>query len=111
MMGMRMNIWNRRSKYHAVRTKVDGFSFASKREACRYSELKLLGRAGEISDIKLQPRFTLQEGFRDREGKKHRPIVYVADFRYKEKDGNRVRVVIEDVKGMKTPVYEIKKKL
>jgi len=46
-------------KYHAQATIVDNIRFASKAEARRYGELKLLEKAGEISDLELQPRFPL----------------------------------------------------
>ncbi len=89
-----------RNKYKAIKTVVDGITFDSKKEASRYGQLKLLVRAGTISELKLQPRFDLiindcKCGF------------YKADFDYIE-NGKRV---IEDVKGMKTPVYNLKKKL
>ena len=89
-----------RSKYNAVKTTVDGIKFDSKAEARRYSELKLLLKAKTIADLELQPRYDfvvngVKIGF------------YKADFRYKM--GNRL--IIEDVKGVKTPVYNLKKKL
>tara|TARA_R110002020_G_scaffold467655_1_gene691392 strand:- start:28299 stop:28607 length:309 start_codon:yes stop_codon:yes gene_type:complete len=89
-----------RNKYKAIKTKVDDITFDSKKEARRYVQLKLMVKAGAISELKLQPRFDLiingcKCGF------------YKADFDYIE-NGKRV---IEDVKGMKTPVYNLKKKL
>ena len=97
------------SKYRNIRTKVDGITFASKREAKRYTELKLLERAGEISHLELQPRFPLEV-----EGEKI--CVYVADFQYWDHDSERTgalpgRCHVEDVKGVRTPVYKLKKKL
>ena len=50
-------------------------------ESRRYKELKLLERAGEISNLKLQPRFLLQDSFK-KNGKTYRKIEYVADFMY-----------------------------
>ena len=47
------------SKYRNVKTEVDGILFASKKEARRYSELKLLERAGEIAHLELQPRIKI----------------------------------------------------
>lgn len=38
-------------KYHAKPTTVDGIRFASKAEARRYSELRLLEKAGEIKNL------------------------------------------------------------
>jgi len=91
----------RASKYAAIKTEVDGLVFASKKEAKRYSELRLLERAGEIAALELQPKFPCVVN-----GQK--VCVYIADFAYLNAQGSRV---IEDVKGMKTRVYRIKKKL
>ena len=93
-------------KYRAKRTEIDGIKFDSKREAERYRELKLMEHCEAISDLELQPEFVLQDKFKSN-GKTIRAIKYRADFKY-TKDG---AVIIEDVKGMKTPVYEIKKKM
>lgn len=100
------------SKYHNRKTTIDNITFDSLKEAVRYTELKLKLKAKEIHDLQIQPVFVLQEGFTDQFGKKHRPITYIADFSYyeKHKDGYQLYVV-EDVKGMKTLVYQIKKKL
>lgn len=98
----------RYSKYNAKKKVVDGHTFDSKREAERYCELKLFVRAGEIRDLELQPRFLLQDKFVDKQGNKHRKIEYVADFLYIDKQG---RNVVEDVKGVLTDVYKIKKKI
>lgn len=97
----------RQHKYRAIKTTVDGITFASKAEAKRYSELKLMQRAGAIINLKLQPKFRLQTGYTNGAGTKIRPIDYVADFMYEENG----KVIIEDVKGMKTPVYNLKKKI
>lgn len=98
----------RRSKYNAKKKVVDGHTFDSKREAERYCDLKLFLRAGEIRNLVLQPRFLLQDKFVDKQGNKHRKIEYVADFFYIDKLG---RNVVEDVKGVLTDVYKIKKKM
>jgi len=89
-----------RSKYRNIKTVVDGIKFDSKKEAKRYQELKLLEKAGEITDLELQPRFNLIVN-----GKKI--CAYIADFRYTSRD----KTIIEDVKGMRTPIYKLKKKL
>ena len=98
----------RRSKYRNRKTEVDGIQFDSKLEAQRYKQLKLMERAGEISDLQLQHTFILLGGYRNGNGRSIRPITYVCDFKYQDADG---RSVVEDVKGMKTDVYRIKKKL
>ena len=92
----------KRNKYGAKKTVVDGIKFDSKRESERYKELKLLSSAGEIADLSLQERFDfvingVKLGF------------YKADFSYW--DVSNHRSVVEDVKGFKTPVYNLKKKL
>ena len=89
-----------RSKYKAVKTEVDGIVFDSKREAARYMELRLLERAGKISHLELQPAFECRI-----DGKKI--CTYKADFKY----FTAKECVVEDVKGVKTPVYRLKKKL
>jgi len=99
------------AKYHNKKTEIDGHIFDSKKEAAKYSELVLLQKVGEISDIKLQPGILLQEGFTDQEGHRHRPIFYIADFMVIYSDG---KVVVIDVKAsskFKTDVYRLKKKL
>ncbi len=88
---------------------VDGIRFDSIKEARRYHELKLLEYAGQIQNLKVQPRFVLQENFK-RDGQTHRKIEYVADFRYWENGKD----IVEDVKSAitkKHPVYALKKKL
>lgn len=102
----------KRAKYgsrKAARTMPNGESrtFDSQREARRYDQLRMMYEAGMISDLRLQQRFTLQEGYVAADGEVVRPVVYIADFRY-IRDGT---VVVEDVKGVKTPEYQIKKKL
>jgi hypothetical protein len=89
------------SKYRAVKTTVDNIIFDSKREAARYSELKLLWRAGQINLLHIQPTFDF---ILDCE----KMFTYRADFSYFDENGKRV---VEDVKGVKTPVYRLKKKL
>ena len=96
----------KKHKYNAKRIEIDGIKFDSKKEAKRYKELRMLEKAGKIKDLTLQPVFLLQEGFYY-QGKAIRQITYRADFEYIE-NGKRV---VEDVKGFKTDVYKLKKKL
>lgn len=95
-------------KYGAMATVVDGVRFSSKAEARRYQELTLLERAGQIKELELQPKFPLYVAHQ-RGGELHQVCTYIADFRYRE--GPRGVLVIEDVKGCKTPVYRLKKKM
>ena len=93
-----------RSKYHARKVTVDGITFASRKEAARYQELRLLERAGAISDLRLQERFELIPSQRINGKVVERPVSYVADFVYTE-DG---ATVVEDVKGYtKSRAYDV----
>lgn len=96
----------KKSKYSSAKTDLDGIRFDSKKEAKFYAELKVRERAGEISRLRLQPRYLLQDAFKH-EGKQYREIEYVADFEYIENG----ETVVVDVKGFKTAVYMIKRKL
>jgi hypothetical protein len=93
--------WDRPSKYGSVRTTVDDVTFDSKRESQRYLELKTLERAGEILNLELQPSYELVVN-----GQKIG--TYKADFRYIDNEGN---TIVEDVKGVRTDVYKLKRKL
>ena len=93
--GCALSLW---VKYRNVKTN----GYDSKAEARRAAELELLERQGFIETLKKQVRFNLipkQKG--------ERAVDYVADFTYFI-DG---RLVVEDVKGVKTPVYILKRKL
>ena len=94
------------SKYRNKKTQVDMYVFDSIAESKRYKELALLQKAGEIRNLELQPRFLLQDSFR-KNGKTYRKIEYIADFQYIEK----VKIIIEDVKGKETEVFKLKRKL
>lgn len=96
------------SKYRAVKTVVDGIKFDSKREAARYLELKALEQAGEISRLTLQVPFEIIPKSVGPDGKNLRQIRYIADFCYYDKFGHRH---VEDVKGVRTDVYKLKKRL
>lgn len=99
-------MWNGRNKYHAKHTTVDGITFDSRREADRYLVLKSMEEDGAIEDLRRQVRYELVPAF-DVDGRHYRPVYYVADFVYRE-DGHEV---VEDVKGMMTDVYKLKRKL
>lgn len=94
------------NKYKNKKTQVDMYVFDSIAESRRYKELALLEKAGEIENLQLQPKFLLQESFK-KNGKTYRKIEYIADFMYEEKG----KVIIEDVKGMETKEFKIKRKL
>ena len=94
------------NKYRNKKVAIDNIEFDSKKEANRYKELKLLLKAGKISDLKLQPRFLLQASFK-KNGRTYRKIEYIADFQYVENG----KTIVEDVKGMQTDVFKLKHKI
>ena len=91
------------SKYGNIKTTTsDGITHDSVKEANRWCELKLLERAGRISDLRRQVKFELipkQEG--------ERAIHYIADFVYIENG----RQVVEEVKGFRTKEDKLKKRM
>jgi len=98
----------RTSKYHAVPTVVDNICFASKKEARRYGELKLLEKAHQIEALCCQVPYVLAVPVNDPSAVDMRAIVgkYIADFVYYDQTG----FVVEDVKGFRTPLYRWKKR-
>lgn len=84
------------SKYRAIPTVVEGIRFASKLEAKRWCELKLLLKAGKISHLDRQVRYPLYV---------NETVIghYVADFEYACKERNCI--VTEDCKGQRLPLY------
>jgi hypothetical protein len=96
-----------KSKYHNTRRTVGQYTFSSLKEARRYEELLKLEGEGVISHLQCQPKYLLQEGFK-KNGVTHRAIYYIADFEYQDSFGI---LRIEDVKGVETDVFKIKRKL
>ena len=91
------------SKYGNRKIKApDGQVFDSVKEFHRWGCLRLLERAGAIKDLKRQVKFELIPRIGD-----ERPCNYIADFTYMENG----EMVVEDVKGVRTDAYKIKKKL
>ena len=86
-----------RHKFRAKPCEVDGIKFASKKEHKRYQQLKILQNSGEILFFLRQVPFHLQAG-----------VKYVCDFVVFWTNGE---VTIEDVKGVKTDMYILKKKM
>lgn len=84
----------------------DGERFASEAERDYYLYLKWRQMAGEISDLRCHPPYTLQEPFRAN-GEAIRKIQYTPDFDYTI---NGKRVAIE-VKGHETEAYRIRYRL
>ena len=88
------------TKYHNIPVEVEGRRFPSKREKNRWVILRLMERAGQISDLQRQVSYPVVVN-----GQK--VCRYVADFVYVESG----RTVVEDCKGVRTPIYNLKKRL
>lgn len=89
-------------KYGAKPCVIDGIAFPSRKEGNRYSELKLLQRAGIVSNLECQIPYDIEvNGIH--------VCKYIADFRYW--DVEKKKQVVEDAKGFKTDVYRLKRKL
>ena len=126
----------KQTKYHNVKTEVEGLQFDSKKEARRFQSLMDAVDAGLIGDLRLQQDFTLQEAYTTPSGERIRAIRYRADFTYRILCANYERVccvghwdldwwremvhqhgkgvlVVEDVKSRatKTAAYRMKYKM
>lgn len=108
-----------KNKYGNRKVEACGVLFASKREAKRWTELKILEYGGMISELERQVKFVLIPAQYEpdiigprggvRKGKcLERECAYYADFVYKDKEGN---MIVEDAKGVRTPEYVMKRKL
>ena len=101
------------NKYGAKKVVIDGEVFDSRKEYYRWCDLRLLQRAGKISELKRQVKYVLIPSQRDESGKLiEREVSYYADFVYKNANGS---VIVEDVKGYKSgaayQLFSIKRKL
>ena len=102
----------KQQKYYNRKVTIDGETFDSVKECRRYQELKLLQRAGVISNLERQVPFELIPAQRIDGKVIERACTYVADFVYWEKTkSGKVETVVEDTKGFKTKDYIIKRKL
>ena len=101
------SITTKQNKYHNRKVFYDGHWFDSEKEKAWYIKFKVMEKAGEIYDLKLQVEFILLETVKlgDTTFKKTK---YIADFTYYDKN-SKYHVI--DVKGVKTDVYKLKKKL
>ena len=94
------------NKYRNKKVTIDGITFDSKKEGNRYLELKLLEKAGLIYYLRLHPSFQICHAV-DWNGKKLQARYYIADFGYTENG----EMIIEDVKGIRTQTYSLKRSL
>ena len=90
------------SKYRNVPTVIDGVRFGFKKEANRDAELRLLQRAGHITNLQRQVPFDLiVDGVKV--GK------YIADWTYTRR--KPICFVVDDCKGVRTPLFNLKWKI
>jgi hypothetical protein len=101
-------------KYKNRKCVVDGIEFDSRKEANRYTELKLMLKAGKIKDLRRQVKYVLIPTQRGDDKKViERECAYIADFVYF--DCETGKEIVEDVKGYRGggayEVFKIKRKL
>jgi hypothetical protein len=98
----------RRSKYGNRKVKYDGYTFDSLAERDRYIQLRFMEQEGEITALCVHPRYELIAAYEKNE-RKIRAAHYEADFEYRSNDDGTL--IIEDVKGVQTAVFKLKRKL
>ena len=101
-----MAYYYKKKKFYNKPVDFQGEHFDSKKEFDRYGVLRLLQRGGQIQNLRRQVKFVLLPA---KKGKyrNERECAYIADFVY-EQNGE---LIVEDVKGMRTKEYIIKRKL
>ena len=96
------------TKYKSKPVELDGIRFSSIKEAKRYRDLKLLQSAGKIANLRLQVPYELAPKVKIAGDKRARPAIrFYADFVYQQEG----REVVEDAKGMRLPMYKLKRHL
>ena len=100
-------------KYYNKKVIYGGIKFDSKKERDYCIYLKDQKNKGKIVDFKLQPEFVLIPSQKDKLTGRviERPLKYRADFIVYYTDSRVDNLEIIDVKGFKTEVYKIKRKL
>lgn len=97
-------------KYHNKPCQVGDEKYRSQRERDRHQALLLWQRAGTISGLTREVAFELAPGVKISGEKRRRPAVrYFADFVYS--DVRSGAIIVEDAKGVQTPLYRLKKHL
>ena len=86
----------------------ESLKFDSVKEFEYYLVLKDRQKRGDISELTRQVPITILPAFTDISGVDHKPLKYIADFYYVDKD---LVAHYIDVKGCKTEIYKLKKKL
>jgi len=119
-----MGYWKKSNKYKNVKVVSGNEVYDSKAEAQRGFELELLQAAGKIEKLQRQVKFVLipaqyeaASGVYTRGKLKGQPkrgkllekeVAYYADFVYIDENGDKI---VEDVKGVRTKEYILKRKM
>lgn len=106
LLGNSINI--KQSKYKNKKVEYHGIKFDSNKEMAYYIKLEILEQKEKIKNLELQKVYELQPSFKIN-GKTYQKITYKADFSYISVEDNKLHVI--DVKGFKTEVYKLKKKM
>ena len=113
--GDRLGISLKKSKYNNNKPEYydpdlkETLTFDSNKELEYYLLLKDRLKRGEIRHLKRQYKIEIQPAFIMPNGSKIQAINYLADFYFYDKTLKAWRII--DVKGYKTDVYKLKKKL
>lgn len=109
--------YQKKSKFHNEPVTVDGIRYDSKNEMLRHNFLKMMERAGEISNLRYHVKFELIPQITREEivhlktkDKVVTKVVqsaryYEADFVYTNKKGEEI---VEDFKGQETDFFKFK---
>jgi len=99
------NKTRRPNKYFAKKTLAFGLKFDSKWESERWGQLKAMEKAGVVTELERQVRYTLSIN-------DIKICDYVADFRYLQQGEDGLsKLIVEDAKGVLTPEFKLKKKM
>lgn len=97
-----------RRKYGNTKTAFGGLTFDSKAEAARWAELMILERTGQIHGLRRQVAYELAPSVKYAGAARAKPALrLIVDFEYRDATG----LVLEDVKGVRTTAFEIKRHL
>ena len=114
---MAKTCYQKKSKFHNEPVTVDGIRFDGKNEMRRFNFLKLMEKAGEISNLRYHVKYTLfpkgtveirrlPNGTEMELKRYNREHWYEADFVYVTKDGKEI---VEDFKGFETDTFKEKR--
>lgn len=98
-------------RYNSIKTVYKGLKFDSKTEESFYKLKEIELANGEIFNLRTQVSYLLQEGFKDREGKKIQDVCYLADIVYEDKEGNTHVVDVKPCEALIESLFKLKWKM